>query len=72
MPEHKSGDEIERVFKVRQIPKNIEKYPAENIVQGYLAIDAHRGGGAVAKLASTISKRLKGAAVCNAENWKSN
>jgi adenylate cyclase len=40
MPEHKSGDEIERVFKVRQIPKNIQQYPSENIVQGYLAIDA--------------------------------
>ena len=33
MPEHKSGDEIERVFKVRHIPENIEKYPHENIVQ---------------------------------------
>jgi adenylate cyclase len=40
MPEHKSGDEIERVFKVTRIPKNIEKYPFENILQGYLAIDA--------------------------------
>jgi|RhiMetdeSRZDD1v2_1073273.scaffolds.fasta_scaffold72316_6 hypothetical protein len=27
MPEHKSGHEIERVFKVRHIPENIEKYP---------------------------------------------
>jgi adenylate cyclase len=40
MPEHKSGDEIERVFKVRRIPEKIEEYPSENIVQGYLAIDA--------------------------------
>ena len=39
MPEHKSGEEIERVFKVRQLPKNLEQYPSENIVQGYLAID---------------------------------
>ena len=31
MAEHKSGDEIERVFKVRQMPKNIEQYPSENI-----------------------------------------
>jgi len=38
MPEQKS-EEIERVFKVRQLPKNIEQYPSENIVQGYLAID---------------------------------
>lgn len=38
MPEQKS-EEIERVFKVRQVPKNIEQYPSENIVQGYLAID---------------------------------
>ena len=29
MPEHKSGDEIERVLKVRQIPKNIAKNPCE-------------------------------------------
>lgn len=38
MPEQKS-EEIERVFKVRQVPKNIEQYPSENIVQGYLAIN---------------------------------
>jgi adenylate cyclase len=38
MPEQKS-EEIERVFKVRQLPKNLEQYPSENIVQGYLAID---------------------------------
>ena len=47
MPEHKSGDEIERVFKVRHIPKNIEKYPHGNIVQSYLAIDV---SGAEARL----------------------
>ncbi len=40
MPEHKSGAEIERVFKVRRLPKDIEKYPSEHIVQGYLAIDS--------------------------------
>jgi adenylate cyclase len=39
MAEHKSGDEIERVFKVRRMPGNIEQYPSENIIQGYLAID---------------------------------
>ncbi len=39
MAKQKSGDEIERVFKVRQIPKDIENYPSENILQGYLAID---------------------------------
>lgn len=39
MAKKKSGDEIERVFKVRQIPKDIENYPSENILQGYLAID---------------------------------
>jgi adenylate cyclase len=38
MPEQKN-EEIERVFKVRQLPKNLEQYPSENIVQGYLAID---------------------------------
>jgi hypothetical protein len=31
--------EIERVFKVRQVPKNIEQNPSQNIIQGYLAID---------------------------------
>lgn len=39
MSKHKSGDEIERVFKVRQLPKNLEQYPSESIVQGYLAVD---------------------------------
>jgi uncharacterized membrane-anchored protein len=34
MREHKSGDEIERVFKVRQV-----QYPSEQIIQGYLVID---------------------------------
>jgi adenylate cyclase len=32
-------EEIERVFKVRQVPKDITQYPSENIGQGYLAID---------------------------------
>jgi len=41
MTEHKSGEEIERVFKVPQLPRNLEQYPSENIVQGYLAIDAN-------------------------------
>jgi hypothetical protein len=49
MPQYKSGDEIERVFKVRQIPKDIEKYPSENVVQGYLAIDVTGAEGAVAE-----------------------
>jgi adenylate cyclase len=41
MAEHKSGEEIERVFKVSQLPKNLEQYPSEKIVQGYLSIDAN-------------------------------
>jgi len=41
MTEHKSGEEIERVFKVSQLPKNLEQYPSEKIVQGYLSIDAN-------------------------------
>src|SRR5262245_13153956 len=39
MPEDKSGEEIERVFKVRHIPKHIDQYRSEHIIQGYLAID---------------------------------
>jgi adenylate cyclase len=41
MAEHKSGEEIERVFKVSQLPENLEQYPSEKIVQGYLSIDAN-------------------------------
>jgi CYTH domain-containing protein len=40
MPKHKSGNEIEKVFKVRHIPTDLEKYRSEHILQGYLAIDA--------------------------------
>lgn len=35
---NQESQEIERTFRVRQIPKNIAKYPSENIAQGYLAI----------------------------------
>jgi adenylate cyclase len=41
MAERKSGEEIERVFKVSQLPENLEQYPSEKIVQGYLSIDAN-------------------------------
>lgn len=39
MPEDKSGEEIERGFKIRHIPKNIDQHPSEHIIQGYLVID---------------------------------
>jgi CYTH domain-containing protein len=32
-------EEIERVFRVEQIPANTEKYPSEKVVQGYLVIN---------------------------------
>jgi CYTH domain-containing protein len=60
MPEDKSGDEIERVFKVRQIPKNIEKYPARNIVQGYLAIDANGAEVRLRKMVERYFETFKG------------
>jgi adenylate cyclase len=39
MPNPKRGEEIERVFKVRRLPKQIGSCPRDNIVQGYLAIE---------------------------------
>ena len=60
MLEHKSGDEIERVFKVRQIPKNIENYPSENIVQGYLAIDATGAEVRLRKIGARYFETFKG------------
>ena len=60
MPEYKSGDEIERVFKVRQIPKDIEKYPSENIVQGYLAIDVSGAEARLRKVAERYFETYKG------------
>ena len=60
MPEHKSGDEIERVFKVRQIPKNIEQYPSQNIVQGYLAIDVTGAEVRLRKIGERYFETLKG------------
>ena len=60
MSEHKSGEEIERVFKVRQIPKNIEQYPYENIVQGYLAIDITGAEVRLRKIAERYFETFKG------------
>jgi hypothetical protein len=60
VPEHKSGEEIERVFKVRQIPKNIEQYPSENIVQGYLAIDASGAEVRLRKMGERYFETFKG------------
>ena len=58
---------------MRQIPKDIENYPSENILQGYLAIDPT---GVEVRLRKTaeryFAKPLKAAGVCNAENWRSN
>jgi CYTH domain-containing protein len=61
MPEHKIGDEIERVFKVRHIPENIEKYPHENIVQGYLAIDVTGSEVRLRKIGDRYFETYKGA-----------
>jgi len=60
MPEHKSREEIERVFKVRQIPKNIERYTSENIVQGYLAIDANGAEVRLRKIGERYFETYKG------------
>jgi len=60
MPEHKSSDEIERVFKVRNIPENIEKYPHENILQGYLAIDATGAEVRLRKIGARYFETFKG------------
>src|SRR5215470_5470862 len=60
MAEHKRSDEIERVFQVRQIPKNIESYPFENIVQGYLAIDANGAEVRLRKIGERYFETFKG------------
>jgi adenylate cyclase len=59
MPESKSGDEVERVFKVRRIPENLDQYPSEKIVQGYLTIE--RDGAEV---------RLRKIDECRVESYK--
>ena len=41
----KSVNEIEKVFRVRRLPKNLNRYPSENIIQGYLAVE--QGGSEV-------------------------
>jgi adenylate cyclase len=60
MPEQKS-EEIERVFKVRQLPKNIEQYPSENIAQGYLAIDVTGSEVRLRKIGDRYFETYKGA-----------
>jgi len=60
MPEQKS-EEIERVFKVRQLPKNLEQYPSENIVQGYLAIDVTGSEVRLRKIGDRYFETYKGA-----------
>jgi len=60
MPEQKS-EEIERIFKVRQVPKNIEQYSSENIVQGYLAIDVTGSEVRLRKIGDRYFETYKGA-----------
>jgi adenylate cyclase len=60
MPEQKN-EEIERVFKVRQLPKNLEQYPCENIVQGYLAIDVTGSEVRLRKIGDRYFETYKGA-----------
>jgi len=60
MPEQKN-EEIERVFKVRQLPKNLEQYPSENIVQGYLAIDVTGSEVRLRKIGDRYFETCKGA-----------
>src|SRR5678815_4414623 len=60
MAEQKSGDEIERVFKVRQVPKNIEQYPSADIVQGYLAVDASGSEVRLRKMGEHFFETFKG------------
>ena len=61
MPEHKSADEIERVFKVRQLPKKFEQYPSENILQGYLAINVTGSEVRLRKIGDRYFETYKGA-----------
>ena len=61
MSKHKSVDEIERVFKVRQLPKNLEQYPSENIVQGYLAVDVTGAEVRLRKIGEHYFETYKGA-----------
>lgn len=45
---------------MRQIPKDIEKYPSENVVQGYLAIDVTGAEGRLRKVAERYFETYKG------------
>jgi len=60
MAEHKSGEEIERVFKVSELPKNLEQYPSEKIVQGYLSIDANGAEVRLRKIGERYFETYKG------------
>jgi adenylate cyclase len=60
MPKHKSADEIEKVFKVRRIPQNIDQYPSTNIVQGYLAIEPDGAEARLRKIGDRYVESYKG------------
>ena len=60
MTEHKSGEEIERAFKVSQLPRNLEQYPSEKIVQGYLSIDANGAEVRLRKIGERYFETYKG------------
>ena len=60
MSEHKSGDEIERVYKLRRMPDNVEQYPSNKIVQGYLAIDVHGAEVRLRKIDDRYFETFKG------------
>jgi adenylate cyclase len=57
---NQESQEIERTFRVRQIPKNIAKYPSENIAQGYLAIVPNGAEVRLRKIADRYFETFKG------------
>ena len=71
MTKHKD-EEIERVFKVRQVPKDITQYPSENIGQGYLAIDVTGAEVRLRKIGDRYFETYKGSGRLQRRNWKSN
>jgi hypothetical protein len=57
---NQESQEIERTFRVQQIPKKVEKYPSENVVQGYLVIDSAGAEVRLRKIGDRYFETFKG------------
>jgi adenylate cyclase len=56
----KSHNEVEKVFRLRRLPKNLDRYPSQNIMQGYLAVERDGSEVRLRKIGKRYVQTFKG------------